>query len=990
MTTDITEFERFHIALTSDRHDYVPHYLLLNKNEKDPAPKIPWKDKPLSFEDAKHKMADGYNIGIAATTDDILVIIDVDNPEAFSDHNFKPTLTAKSSSRRGTHYFYVTSDPRTKITVPLSAAGELRSAWSYVVAPGSYAPLVDSVEKGIVVKTKEDKLSEIDESDRHNAGKYTVVNAIKPSPIRYEELPKLFTDAKDIREKDDEHIIIENVKRQIDRTITIDDKSKSALYTIKMEDIFNIPNKDRFQSLFHDSHTGKNTSFSQGLIHCWRHNVSHNAITSLAVMAGIYDCVDAGYGHRHGGAGESRVDRYDGRTMFQIWDFAKKNGFIPKDDNPPGVVLKWYALNNDMCIESEIEDGWKLPDDVYKSAIKTLTGKDIKPKNKKSETINNAAKLFKTPDLMDIANELQTQSPIFYDRKRVLWIWVYDHYEIIDDTDIQNALMGLVDHENKVLGKGKSAILDAVKISGRRRSVNDKPKKWIQLADCIYDIETKKIFDASPEYHFTNPIPHSIGSSTETPTIDKLFVDWVGKEKKDLLYQICAYCLIDDYPIHRLFLLFGKGRNGKGQFRDILIRLVGRENMATTTIEGLIRNRFESARLYKKKIATIGETNFKLLEDTSIIKMLTGGDPIPAEFKNKEPFDFSNTAKIIINTNSLPPTTDKTDAFYSRVIIIKFENQFHKCKDIIDSIPDYEYDNLVAKCLEIIPSMLDNGGFDNEGSIEEKSVEYEALSNPLIEFIRDMCDTSDINAITPLWHIEEDFNEYVSIKGLRKYENKEVRKLLENNGYELKTNHRFKEFTKNGQWTGVLGVRLKNNVRVLKNKEQNDISLQQNADSPFQKSIGILYSSSPTAINQEQEKEKLDNLDKLDNSHSIPYIEKMSTTQPTSPTSPTGQNLDKEIDSVVSEKMCDFCLTVKNEKDIVKGPPGTRWICLECQQKLKADFEYWRVNILKDDRTIVGVDGNHYVMKAGTSAFMPRTNAEALINRGVASRKTGF
>lgn len=88
--------------------------------------------------------------------------------------------------------------------------------------------------------------------------------------------------------------------------------------------------------------------------------------------------------------------------------------------------------------------------------------------------------------------------------------------------------------------------------------------------------------------------------------------------------------------------------------------------------------------------------------------MLSGGDPIPGEMKNKAPFDFVNTAKLLINTNSLPQTSDKTDAFYSRCILVEFGKQFQLGKDIIETIPDPNgtvaawriFEKYVAYCIE--------------------------------------------------------------------------------------------------------------------------------------------------------------------------------------------------------------------------------------------------------------------------------------------------
>ncbi len=59
---------------------------------------------------------------------------------------------------------------------------------------------------------------------------------------------------------------------------------------------------------------------------------------------------------------------------------------------------------------------------------------------------------------------------------------------------------------------------------------------------------------------------------------------------------------------------------------------------------------------------------------------------------------------------------------------LRFKNQFDDGKDIVDSIPEQEYENLLAKCLRMLPELLERGKFTGEGTIEEKAERYEKLS----------------------------------------------------------------------------------------------------------------------------------------------------------------------------------------------------------------------------------------------------------------------
>ena len=430
------------------------------------------------------------------------------------------------------------------------------------------------------------------------------------------------------------------------------------------------------------------------------------------------------------------------------------------------------------------------------------------------------------PGPLQMAEQMQEKHPIYYDKTKSYWLWLHDErrYTMVDETDILNAIHRVTKMNNLVQGKMRSEILTAIQMTGRELAPKEPDKHWIQFKNYMVDVRKKddlggddRIITATPEYFITSRIPHNIGNSNETPYIDQLFIDWVGEENKQILYEICAYCMLPDYPLHRMFWFVGRGRNGKGRFMALIKLLIGAENTTSTDLVRLgdASARFESSKLYKKLVAFVGETDFGVLRKTNVLKSLTGDDLLPGEFKNKNPFDFNNYAKILIATNSVPKVDDKTDGWYSRNVTIDFPNQFSEGKDVIGKIEEWELENLCRKCINILPELLKCGIFHNEGTIEEKRMIYESKSNPIFDFLGDEC-IREPSYTTPIWHIKEALDIYLDEKGLRKYTHQQIRKEIEGNGYETQNNIRVDGFDKNGQWVVVLGLRLKNNPHETK------------------------------------------------------------------------------------------------------------------------------------------------------------------------------
>ena len=445
--------------------------------------------------------------------------------------------------------------------------------------------------------------------------------------------------------------------------------------------------------------------------------------------------------------------------------------------------------------------GWKAP-----------TAPAAAPKLAVEDALHSAVDVF--TDYLAMAERMQESHPILYDRTRSFWIWSHETrcYHIADETDVLNAIKSATGIRKGVVTPAKSMILQAIKLTGRELEVADPPVNWIQFKNCVVDINTGEVFDATPEHFFTNPVPHDYGESEYTPTIDRLFTEWVGKPFADTLYEICAYCIYRRYPIHRIFVLLGSGRNGKGQFMSLVRRFCGADGACSTSLERIAGSRFEAAKLYLKCVAFIGETNFATIKNTAQLKALSGEDPIPGEFKNKSPFDFINHAKIIIATNSLPETMDKTKGYFSRWIIIDFPNEFDNGVPIIDAIPECEYENLCRKCVRILRDLLERGKFSHEGEMVVRERRYEEKSNPIKLFIDRECDVGE-NLYEPVWRFFERYDTFQHERKIRLLTKTAVSQWLKRQGYEIKQ-YRQDVDGESNNWKTIFGLKLKDGYNV--------------------------------------------------------------------------------------------------------------------------------------------------------------------------------
>ncbi len=379
------------------------------------------------------------------------------------------------------------------------------------------------------------------------------------------------------------------------------------------------------------------------------------------------------------------------------------------------------------------------------------------------------------------------EQPFFYDKSKIFYLWDKEKYNwvISDEVDFCNLIYDTLGIET-INSKAKSELVEGFKQIGRRHEPKQIKKSWVQFKDKIYDGRTgKEVCKASPDYFSKNPIPWKVGTSEETPTIDKLYNEWVGEDYKETLEQVTAYNVTPDKFMQRLVFLVGGGSNGKGTFVKLQDKFLGEDNIVSSDIKPLSENVFEVAVLYGKLLCVMGEVSSDDLKNTNFLKKMAGEDKLSFQFKGKTPFTKPNTSTAMCLTNSLPTTPDKSIGFYRKCLIIDFPNQFVGIKeDPISKIPDEEFENLACKCLRILKEMYKTSKFTNEGSFEERIKRYEDRSNPVMRFVEGRCEEIAGEVIS-LREFTNVANTHFKSNHLRIITARQIGKILREEGFEV-------------------------------------------------------------------------------------------------------------------------------------------------------------------------------------------------------------
>lgn len=314
-----------------------------------------------------------------------------------------------------------------------------------------------------------------------------------------------------------------------------------------------------------------------------------------------------------------------------------------------------------------------------------------------------------------------------------------------------------------------SEVIDYIKASTYAKR-HEEPPNLIPLENGVLDIETMELRPHSPDYMFFNKLPVKYDPQADCPRIKKFLREITSSEEDVLiLEELIGFCLYRDYFISKALMLVGGGSNGKSTFLNLVKAFLGFENVSSRSLQDLEENRFAKADLYHKLANIYADISDKALYRTGTFKMLTGRDPITAERKFHNSFQFENYAKLLFSANKVPEAYDDTDAFFRRWIIIVFPNQFMgnmADPNILESLTtEEELSGLLNRALEGLKRLLRNGQFSHSKTTEEIREDYIRKSSPIAAFVMD-CLENDSDSFIVKKELYSTFAEYCRVRAI--------------------------------------------------------------------------------------------------------------------------------------------------------------------------------------------------------------------------------
>lgn len=261
------------------------------------------------------------------------------------------------------------------------------------------------------------------------------------------------------------------------------------------------------------------------------------------------------------------------------------------------------------------------------------------------------------------------------------------------------------------------------------------------------------------------------------------------KELQNILAEYIGYLFIPNnrLKMEKTLLLYGIGANGKSVYFDIVMALLGKENVSTYSLANLTNeNGYYRAMIGNKLLNYASEINRKL--DTSFFKQLVSGEPIEARLPYGKPFILENYAKLLFNTNELPVDVEHTNAYFRRFIIIPFEkiiDEKDQDKNLAQKIIKSELPGVLNWALLGLKRLIKNEAFTYSDVVLNQVMKYKQEADTTYLFIEEYGHVPDNDSYRTLKEIFKQYKDYCYENNYRPLGNRTFKKRLE--GHQFKT-----------------------------------------------------------------------------------------------------------------------------------------------------------------------------------------------------------
>lgn len=327
------------------------------------------------------------------------------------------------------------------------------------------------------------------------------------------------------------------------------------------------------------------------------------------------------------------------------------------------------------------------------------------------------------------------------------YAWTGKAWEELDDDDVKHKLSidmasSLPQHSN--IAGTYSVLCTLCHKAGKR--INETPPQLVLFQNGVLDLTTGQLLAHDPGYFTTNILPYGYSPQARADRwLTFLFDIFEGDaERVALMQEWFGYMISNSYVHHKIMLMLGPRRSGKGTIGRILEQFVGHQNFTGASLHAFTSDAYLEL-LRTKTVAFSGDTERRVNRNSidvviERLKKISGNDAVTFSRKYKSTLSQTLPTRITLSGNHVPNLFDDSGALAGRLLVLPFNVSYADREDL------YLYDSLVpemegiaAWALEGLRRLSANGRFTHPAASEIEAQYIAEAFSPLKMFIDSVC-----------------------------------------------------------------------------------------------------------------------------------------------------------------------------------------------------------------------------------------------------------
>lgn len=345
------------------------------------------------------------------------------------------------------------------------------------------------------------------------------------------------------------------------------------------------------------------------------------------------------------------------------------------------------------------------------------------------------------------------------------WSWKRSHWAELQPAEVRKIAYNFTERATYETDKGEtkswaptlrkvSDLLDALAAVTHLPDSMNQPT-WIEgvhngvivaTKNGLLDVHTRKLRAHDPRYWNQTSVPFAYDPAAPEPDRWLVFLHqlWPKDEKSiSALQEWCGYVISGRTDMHKILLMVGPTRAGKGVISRTIGKLIGTQNVAGPTLNSLAGD-FGLAPLLGKQLAVVSDARLQGRGHHVVVERLlsiSGEDHLTVNRKYREQWTGQLPTRFMLVSNELPQLGDASMAIANRFVPLLLDRSWLGKEDRgLEQDLDRELPGILNWALDGLARLQDRGRFTQPDATDETLIALQDLASPVAAFVRDRCD----------------------------------------------------------------------------------------------------------------------------------------------------------------------------------------------------------------------------------------------------------